>query len=85
MYLSFPPSLHHPILPHPIPTLPPSPPLWVSPFLGPPETMREHVVAAANAMKCGDWKKCRDYILDIKVIVYEYILVVALGSYSREG
>lgn len=36
------------------------------PLVGPPETMREHVVAAANAMKCGDWKKCRDYILDIK-------------------
>ena len=38
---------------------------WFS--TGPPETMREHIVAAANAMKIGDWKKCRDYILDIKV------------------
>lgn len=29
--------------------------------------MREHVVAAANAMKKGDWKKCSEYILAIKV------------------
>ena len=35
--------------------------------LGPPESMREHVVAAAHAMRKGDWKKCRDYILSIKV------------------
>ena len=36
-------------------------------MIGPPETMREHIVAGANAMKSGNWKKCRDYILDIKV------------------
>jgi translation initiation factor 3 subunit C len=36
------------------------------PLVGPPETMREHVVAAANAMKKGNWKQCRDYILNIK-------------------
>ena len=46
--------------------------------------MREHVVAAANAMKCGDWKKCRDYILDIKVIVCVCILLVSLGSCFRD-
>ena len=34
---------------------------------GPPETMREHVVAASNAMKEGNWKKCRDYIISVKV------------------
>ena len=36
-------------------------------MIGPPETMREHIVAGANAMKSGNWKKSRDYILDIKV------------------
>lgn len=36
-------------------------------FLGPPETMREHIVAAAKAMKKGDWKKCAQYILAVKV------------------
>ena len=35
---------------------------------GPPDSMREHVVAAAHAMLKGDWKKCRDYILSIKAL-----------------
>ena len=34
---------------------------------GPPESMREHVVAASKAMMIGDWKKCRDYIMAVKV------------------
>lgn len=36
-------------------------------LIGPPESMREHVVAASKAMKKGDWKQCRDYILAVKV------------------
>ena len=28
--------------------------------------MREHVVAATHAMKRGDWRQCRDYVLSIK-------------------
>ena len=36
-------------------------------FAGPPESMREHVVAAATAMRTGDWQACKDYMLDIKV------------------
>ena len=39
--------------------------------IGPPESMREHVVAAAHAMKVGDWKKCKQYILSIKVMKAE--------------
>lgn len=35
-------------------------------LVGPPESMREHVVAATHAMKRGDWRQCRDYILSIK-------------------
>jgi len=31
--------------------------------------MREHVVAASKAMKKGDWKQCKDYILAVKVTV----------------
>lgn len=34
---------------------------------GPPESMREHVVAASKAMKNGDWKKCRDFIINDKM------------------
>ena len=32
--------------------------------------MREHVVAASKAMKKGDWKQCRDYILAVKVSLH---------------
>lgn len=35
--------------------------------IGPPESMREHVVAASKAMKKGDWKRCSEYILAVKV------------------
>jgi len=34
---------------------------------GPPESMREHVVAASKAMKQGDWRRCRDYIINEKM------------------
>ncbi|GFO43165.1 eukaryotic translation initiation factor 3 subunit c [Plakobranchus ocellatus] len=34
---------------------------------GPPESMREHVVAASKAMKNGDWKKCRNFIINEKM------------------
>lgn len=35
--------------------------------MGPPESMREHVVAASKAMRNGDWKKCRDYVINDKM------------------
>ncbi|KAI8924728.1 eukaryotic translation initiation factor 3 subunit 8 N-terminus-domain-containing protein [Entophlyctis helioformis] len=35
-------------------------------FTGPPENIRDHVVAASKAMSAGEWKKCRDYIYGIK-------------------
>ncbi|XP_072350568.1 eukaryotic translation initiation factor 3 subunit C-like, partial [Scyliorhinus torazame] len=37
------------------------------PLLGPPESMREHVVAASKAMKMGDWKTCHNYIINEKM------------------
>ncbi|CAI4227571.1 unnamed protein product [Auanema sp. JU1783] len=36
-------------------------------LIGPPEMTREHVVAASRAMLAGDWKKCRDYIVNEKM------------------
>merc|ERR1711976_33012 len=33
-------------------------------LVGPPESMREHVVAASKAMRNGDWEKCRDFIIN---------------------
>ncbi|XP_043940995.1 eukaryotic translation initiation factor 3 subunit C [Protopterus annectens] len=37
------------------------------PLLGPPESMREHVVAASKAMKMGDWKTCKAFIINEKM------------------
>lgn len=36
-------------------------------LIGPPESMREHIVAASKAMRNGDWKKCRDLIINEKM------------------
>ena len=36
-------------------------------FVGPPDNMREHVLAAAKALKVGDWKKCIDYLINPKM------------------
>lgn len=37
------------------------------PLVGLPETTREHVVAASKAMRVGNWKACRDLIINEKV------------------
>lgn len=37
------------------------------PLVGLPETTREHVVAASKAMRVGNWKLCRDLIINEKV------------------
>merc|ERR1711997_906070 len=36
-------------------------------LVGPPESMREHVVAASKAMRNRDWKKCSDLIINEKM------------------
>ena len=36
-------------------------------LVGPPESMREHVVAASKAMRHGDWRQCKNYILNDKM------------------
>merc|ERR1719483_1625877 len=36
-------------------------------LVGPPESMREHVVAASKAMRNGDWRKCRAFIINEKM------------------
>ena len=38
-----------------------------SPLTGPPETMREHLVAAAKAMMKADWRTCADTLLAHKI------------------
>lgn len=36
-------------------------------LLGPPESMREHVVAASKAMRNGNWKACNKFIINEKM------------------
>ena len=36
-------------------------------LVGPPESMREHVVAASKAMKKGDWRACINFIINEKM------------------
>jgi len=36
-------------------------------LVGPPESMREHVVAASKAMRNGDWKKAVNFIINEKM------------------
>merc|ERR1719397_737447 len=36
-------------------------------LVGPPESMREHVVAASKAMRNGDWRKAANYIINEKM------------------
>ncbi|KAI1292027.1 Eukaryotic translation initiation factor 3 subunit C [Halotydeus destructor] len=37
------------------------------PLVGLPESMREHVVAASKQMRVGNWKSCRDFIINEKM------------------
>merc|ERR1719277_271694 len=38
-----------------------------NPLTGPPESMREHVVAAARAMKSGNWRQTKDLLINDKM------------------
>jgi translation initiation factor 3 subunit C len=41
--------------------------LMKQPILGPPESMRDHIVAASHALKIGDWKACVEFLMKEKV------------------
>ena len=48
--------------------------------------MREHVVAASKAMRNGDWKKCRDLIINEKMngkVTMEILLPKVLCTMYR--
>lgn len=36
-------------------------------FTGPPESTRDHIMQASKALQDGQWEKCRDLILSIKI------------------
>jgi translation initiation factor 3 subunit C len=37
------------------------------PILSPPESMREHIVAASHALKMGDWNTCVNFLINEKM------------------
>ena len=47
--------------------------------------MREHIVAAAKAMKKGDWKLCSQYILAVKVRSVHWLLFIREWSICQTG
>ena len=44
-------------------------------LVGPPESMREHVVAASKAMRNGNWLACKNYIINEKMNAKVYSLL----------
>ncbi|KAI5119955.1 hypothetical protein M0805_002144 [Coniferiporia weirii] len=36
-------------------------------FTGPPESTRDHIMQASKALQEGDWEKCRELVLSIKI------------------
>ncbi|GBP65907.1 Eukaryotic translation initiation factor 3 subunit C [Eumeta japonica] len=60
-------------------------------LVGPPESMREHAVAAARAMRRGDWRACLNFIVNDKMNAKVWDLMVGaenvramLGRLIRE-
>ncbi len=37
------------------------------PIIGPPESMHEHIIAASQAMKTGDWNSCVNFLINDKM------------------
>ncbi|XP_012548085.1 eukaryotic translation initiation factor 3 subunit C isoform X1 [Bombyx mori] len=49
-------------------------------LVGPPESMREHAVAAARAMRRGDWRACLNYIVNEKMNAKVWDLMVGADN-----
>lgn len=50
------------------------------PVVGPPENMREHVVAASRAMRNGDWRGCVNYLINEKMNAKVWNLMAQSGN-----
>jgi len=47
-------------------------------LVGPPESMREHVVAASKAMRNGNWSACKNFIINEKMNAK--VMLISLGT-----
>lgn len=45
-------------------------------LVGPPESMREHVVAASKSMRNGNWSVCRDFIINDKMNAKVFLIAL---------
>ncbi|CAL8069829.1 unnamed protein product [Calicophoron daubneyi] len=54
-----------------------------STLVGPPETPRDHVLAAAKAMRYGNWKACTDYIINPKMDAKIWDLLFQSGRVKK--
>ena len=53
-------------------------------LVGPPESMREHVVAGAKAMRHGDWDACANYIVNKKMNVKVSTVMIELRALAKD-
>lgn len=55
-------------------------------LVGPPESMREHVVAASKAMRNGNWSACKNFIINEKMNAKVMLIsiVICLPNNSSE-
>lgn len=60
-------------------------------LVGPPESMREHVVAASKAMRNGNWLASRNFIINEKMnakvqsIDFYYLFILTIKTCYRCG
>lgn len=52
-------------------------------LVGPPESMREHVVAAAKAMRNGNWSACNNYIINEKMNAKVLAICIHIYCFSQ--
>lgn len=56
-------------------------------FTGPPENVRDHVMAATRALMRGDWRKAHEYVSALTVwnLVPQKVRLLCWLTYVRVG
>jgi hypothetical protein len=52
-------------------------------LVGPPESMREHVVAASKAMRNGNWSACKNFIINEKMNAK--VMLISIVTFLHSG